>query len=129
VRQSTACVVSLAVAVAALGVAAVALLYRPVPDRTHLQVERLDIVEPDGQVVMPLANTDRLPDPLIAGKTVGTDRTGPGAPAASASAWRSTPPDRRASSSSTSAARSSIAYPTPGKGGGAGRAHRTNPES
>lgn len=77
-KQSTVTLAALSVAVAALGVAAVALLYRPAPDRTHLQVERLDIVEPDGQVVMTLANTDRLPDPLIAGKTVGTDRTGPG---------------------------------------------------
>lgn len=68
---------SLAVAAGALGVAAVALLQRPTR-LTHLAVERLDIVEPDGQLDMTLASTDRLPDPLIAGKTVASDRTGPG---------------------------------------------------
>lgn len=68
---------SLTVAASALGVAAVALLQRPTR-LTHLQVERLDIVEPDGQLDMTLANTDRLPDPIIDGKTLATDRTGPG---------------------------------------------------
>lgn len=43
-----------------------------------LEVERLDVVEPDGQLVLTLANTDRLPDPLIDGRTVETGRTGPG---------------------------------------------------
>ena len=45
---------------------------------TELTVERLNVVEPDGQLVMVIANRDRLPDPLIAGKTVETARTGPG---------------------------------------------------
>ncbi len=45
---------------------------------TELSVERLNVVEPDGQLVLAIANTARLPDPLIAGKTVDTPRTGPG---------------------------------------------------
>jgi hypothetical protein len=44
----------------------------------ELDVERLNVVEPDGQLVLAIANTARLPDPLIAGKTVETGRTGPG---------------------------------------------------
>jgi hypothetical protein len=45
---------------------------------TELNVERLNVVEPDGQLVLAMANTARLPMPLIAGKTVETKRTGPG---------------------------------------------------
>jgi hypothetical protein len=45
---------------------------------TELTVERLNVVEPDGQLVLAIANTARLPDPLIAGKTVETARNGPG---------------------------------------------------
>lgn len=45
---------------------------------TELTVERVNVVEPDGQLVLAIANTARLPDPLIAGKTVETPRTGPG---------------------------------------------------
>jgi hypothetical protein len=45
---------------------------------TELDVERLNVIEPDGQLVLVLANTERLPDPLIAGRTVETGRTGPG---------------------------------------------------
>jgi hypothetical protein len=45
---------------------------------TELTVERLNVVEPDGQLVLTIANTARLPDPLIAGKTVETARSGPG---------------------------------------------------
>lgn len=45
---------------------------------TEVTVERLNVVEPDGQLVLTIANTARLPDPLIAGKTVETARTGPG---------------------------------------------------
>lgn len=45
---------------------------------TELDVERLNVVEPDGQLVLSMANTARLPDPLVAGKTVETSRTGPG---------------------------------------------------
>lgn len=44
----------------------------------ELTVERLNVVEPDGQLVLTIANTARLPDPLVAGKTVDTARTGPG---------------------------------------------------
>ena len=39
---------------------------------TGLTVERLNVAEPDGQLVLTIANTARLPDPLIAGKTVDT---------------------------------------------------------
>ncbi len=45
---------------------------------TQLTVERLDVVEPDGQLVMSIANKARLPEPLIAGKTIHSGRTGPG---------------------------------------------------
>lgn len=45
---------------------------------TELTVERLNVVEPDGQLVLAIANSARLPDPLIAGKTIETPRTGPG---------------------------------------------------
>ncbi len=45
---------------------------------SELTVERLNVVEPDGQLVLAIANKDRLPDPLIAGRTVETARTGPG---------------------------------------------------
>lgn len=45
---------------------------------TEITVERLNVVEPDGQLVLAIANRDRLPDPLIAGRTVETARTGPG---------------------------------------------------
>jgi catechol 2,3-dioxygenase-like lactoylglutathione lyase family enzyme len=37
---------------------------------THLTVERLDVVEPDGQLVLSLANSRRLPKPLIDGRTL-----------------------------------------------------------
>jgi hypothetical protein len=45
---------------------------------TELDVERLNVVEPDGQLVLSMADTARLPDPLVAGKTLETSRTGPG---------------------------------------------------
>lgn len=45
---------------------------------TELTVERLNVVEPDGQLVVAIANRDRLPEPLIEGKTVETGRKGPG---------------------------------------------------
>ena len=45
---------------------------------TELDVERLNVVEPDGQLVLTMANAARLPDPLIGGKTIDTGRNGPG---------------------------------------------------
>jgi hypothetical protein len=45
---------------------------------TELDVERLNVVEPDGQLVLSMANAARLPDPLVGGRTVDTNRTGPG---------------------------------------------------
>ena len=45
---------------------------------TEVDLERLNVVEPDGQLVLAMANTARLPDALIAGKSVKTNRTGPG---------------------------------------------------
>jgi len=45
---------------------------------TEVDVERLNVVEPDGQPVMSIANTARMPEPLIAGKTIKGGRTGPG---------------------------------------------------
>ncbi|MGE5360794.1 MAG: hypothetical protein ACM3NQ_17395 [Bacteroidales bacterium] len=45
---------------------------------TELAVERLDVIEPDGQLVMSIANKARLPEPLIEGKTIRSGRKGPG---------------------------------------------------
>src|SRR5262245_13393667 len=44
----------------------------------EVDVERLNVVEPDGQLVLAMANAARLPEPLIAGRTVKSGRTGPG---------------------------------------------------
>ena len=44
----------------------------------ELTLERLTVVEPDGQPVMALANSKRLPPPLLNGKPLQTDRRGPG---------------------------------------------------
>jgi hypothetical protein len=65
------------IAVSTLALAA----WQQAPARQRFQeidVERINVVEPDGQLVLVLANTERLPDPLIAGKTIETSRTGPG---------------------------------------------------
>lgn len=51
---------------------------RQTPRFTELTVERLNIVEPNGQLVLAMANTDRLPEPILDGKTVSTGRKGPG---------------------------------------------------
>ncbi len=67
----------LAVALAALVFAG----FQATPGKTRfteLDVERLNVIEPDGQLVMAIANTARLPEPVIAGKTVGSGRRGPG---------------------------------------------------
>lgn len=45
---------------------------------TEIDVERLNIVEPDGNLALVLANTGRLPEPLINGRTVKSGRKGPG---------------------------------------------------
>lgn len=68
-------------ALGALLICAVLLAGWQAPERqrfTELDVERLNVIEPDGELVLVLANTERLPDPLIAGNTVETARTGPG---------------------------------------------------
>lgn len=63
---------------ASLGASAI-LLFRAPPDHlTHLTVERLDVVGPDGQLVLSLANGRRLPQPLIGGQTLETGRAAPG---------------------------------------------------
>jgi hypothetical protein len=70
-----------ALACAALGVTAAIATVQAQTARqriTELDVERLNVVEPDGQLVMALANTSRLPDPLLGGKTIETGRNGPG---------------------------------------------------
>ena len=48
------------------------------PRFTEIDVERLNVVEPDGQLVLSMANTARLPQPILDGKVVNTSRTGPG---------------------------------------------------
>jgi hypothetical protein len=40
----------------------------------ELTVERLNVVEKDGQLVAVIANTDRMPDPIVGGKTFKTGR-------------------------------------------------------
>ncbi len=40
----------------------------------ELTVERLNIVEKDGQLVAVMANTDRMPDPIVGGKSFKTER-------------------------------------------------------
>jgi catechol 2,3-dioxygenase-like lactoylglutathione lyase family enzyme len=70
-----------AAAIGAAVVLALAALQAQPPARqrfTELDVERLNVVEPDGQLVLSMANTARLPDPLVAGRTLETSRTGPG---------------------------------------------------
>jgi hypothetical protein len=68
-----------AIALVALGILVWTFTMRGVAKRIiELDVERLNVVEPNGELVLTLANTKRLPDPLIAGKTVETGRTGPG---------------------------------------------------
>ena len=40
----------------------------------ELTVERLNVVEKNGQLVAVIANTDRMPDPVVGGKTFKTER-------------------------------------------------------
>ena len=40
----------------------------------ELTVERLNVVEKNGQLVAVIANTDRMPDPTVGGKTFKTER-------------------------------------------------------
>src|SRR5712691_10866833 len=40
----------------------------------ELTVERLNVVEKNGQLVAVIANTDRMPDPIVGGKTFKTER-------------------------------------------------------
>lgn len=70
-----------------VGLGVVAQLARPVrgaqpaPQKqrfTELDVERLNVVEPDGNLALVLANTGRLPEALINGRTVKNGRKGPG---------------------------------------------------
>src|SRR5260370_20979079 len=40
----------------------------------ELTVERLNVVEKNGQLVAVIANMDRIPDPVVGGKTFKTER-------------------------------------------------------
>src|SRR5260370_14237160 len=40
----------------------------------ELTVERLNVVEKNGQLVAVIANMDRMPDPVVGGKTFKTER-------------------------------------------------------
>src|SRR2546427_5287738 len=40
----------------------------------ELTVERLNVVERNGQLVAVIANTDRMPDPIVGGKSFKTER-------------------------------------------------------
>ena len=41
---------------------------------TEIEVERLNVVEKNGQLLMVVANSERMPDPVINGKTFKTER-------------------------------------------------------
>src|SRR6266705_4738520 len=41
----------------------------------EITVERLNVVEKNGQLVAVIANSDRMPDPVVGGKTFKTERT------------------------------------------------------
>ena len=43
-----------------------------------IDVQRINVVEPDGRFALVIANTSRLPQPIIGGKEHPTGRTGPG---------------------------------------------------
>ena len=40
----------------------------------EITVERLNVVEKNGQLIAVIANTDRMPDPIVGGKTFKTER-------------------------------------------------------
>jgi hypothetical protein len=64
----------------AVSVVATMGLQAPVP-RTRfaeIDVERINVIEPDGQLALSIANSARLPQPLLGGKTLETARRGPG---------------------------------------------------
>src|SRR6202158_4714325 len=40
----------------------------------ELTIERLNVIEKNGQLVAVIANSDRMPDPIVGGKTFKTER-------------------------------------------------------
>jgi hypothetical protein len=57
-----------------LGVLAFAAFAQTRQKFDELTVERLNVVEKNGQLVTVIANTDRMPDPIVGGKTFKTER-------------------------------------------------------
>jgi len=57
-----------------LGVLAFAAFTQTKQKFDEITVERLNVVEKNGQLVAVIANTDRMPDPIVGGKTFKTER-------------------------------------------------------
>src|SRR5262245_6501536 len=68
------------VSLALLAVLVVLVGFRPArPDKesfTEIDVERLNIVEPDGRLGLVIANKPRLPDVILGGKEIDSGRAG-----------------------------------------------------
>src|SRR5258708_13619600 len=58
----------------ALGVLAFTAFAQTKQKYDELTVERLNVIEKNGQLVAVIANTDRMPDPVVGGKTFKTER-------------------------------------------------------
>jgi hypothetical protein len=58
----------------AFGMLALAAFSRPPQRINELTVERLNVVEKNGQLVAVIANSDRMPDPIVGGKSFKTER-------------------------------------------------------
>jgi hypothetical protein len=57
-----------------LGVLAFTAFAQTRPKFDEITVERLNVIEKNGQLVAVIANTDRMPDPIVGGKTFKTER-------------------------------------------------------
>jgi hypothetical protein len=76
-RRQRQILIAFALCVGALGGAA--LVQAPQKQRfTEIDVERINVIEPDGNLSLVLANTSRLPEPIVNGKVIKSVRTGPG---------------------------------------------------
>ncbi len=63
-----------AISLTVLGVMAITAFTRPAEKFGEIDVERLNVREKNGQLLMVIANSDRMPDPLINGKSWKTER-------------------------------------------------------
>src|SRR5258708_35649528 len=62
------------VSLLAFGVLAFSAFTQTKQKMDELTVERLNVVERNGQLVAVIANTDRMPDPIVGGKSFKTER-------------------------------------------------------